>query len=88
MVREGRRWGDSHSQSGEPQGMTSECFTSWLGAMRTAKIAPTQAECARLLGISRQHVTRMKKEGTSSRVMALACRALLHRLGPYQEVVS
>jgi hypothetical protein len=41
-----------------------------------------------MLGVSRQHVTRMKKEGTSSRSMALACRALLHRLEPYREVVS
>lgn len=62
--------------------MTPDAFTSWLQAMRAAGLARSDAECARLLGISANSVVKMKRNGTDTRT-ALACRALLHRLEPW-----
>lgn len=62
--------------------MPPEAFTRWLADMKSAGLARSDAECARLLGISANGLLKMKKQGTDRRT-ALACRALLHRLEPY-----
>jgi DNA-binding CsgD family transcriptional regulator len=62
--------------------MTSTAFNSWLAEMKAAGLARSDAECARLLGVSANSVVSMKKQGADTRT-ALACRALLHRLQPY-----
>jgi DNA-binding CsgD family transcriptional regulator len=65
----------------EPK-MTNETFNNWLADMKSAGLARSDAECARLLGISANSVVTMKKNGADLRT-ALACRALLHRMEPY-----
>jgi hypothetical protein len=62
--------------------MTAEAFNNWLADMKSAGLARSDAECARLLGISANSVVTMKKNGADLRT-ALACRALLHRMEPY-----
>lgn len=62
--------------------MTADQFTRWLAEMKAAELARSDAECARLLGISANSVVAMKKNGADLRT-ALACRALLHRMEPY-----
>jgi DNA-binding CsgD family transcriptional regulator len=62
--------------------MTPETFIAWLADMKSAGLARSDAECARLLGISTNSVVTMKKRGADLRT-ALACRALLHRMEPY-----
>ena len=64
--------------------MTGEQFQQWLGEMKEAGLARSDAECARQLGISANSVVSMKDRGADRRT-ALACRALLHRLQPYGE---
>ena len=63
--------------------MTPQAFNNWLADMQSAGLARSDAACARLLGISANSVVAMKQRGTDLRT-ALACRALLHRLEPYQ----
>lgn len=62
--------------------MTPATFTAWLADMKSAGLARSDAECARLLGVSANSVVNMKRNGADHRT-ALACRALLHRLEPY-----
>jgi DNA-binding CsgD family transcriptional regulator len=62
--------------------MTPETFNRWLGEMKLAGLARSDAECARLLGLSANSIVTIKKNGADTRT-ALACRALLHRLEPY-----
>jgi hypothetical protein len=62
--------------------MTAAQFTAWLAAMKAAGLARSDAECGRLLGRSADQVVRYKQNG-ADRMVALACRALLHRLEPY-----
>lgn len=62
--------------------MTSEAFTHWLAEMKSNGLARSDAECARLLGVSANGLLKMKKQGVDKRT-ALACRALLHRMEPY-----
>lgn len=62
--------------------MTGPQFTAWLAAMKAAGLAKSDADCAKLLGISSNSVVTMKAKGADTRT-ALACRALLHRLEPY-----
>lgn len=64
--------------------MSAASFISWLADMKSAGLARSDAECARLLGISANSVVAMKKTGADRRT-ALACRALLHRMEPYGE---
>jgi|GEM_PF-2556605 len=64
--------------------MNASTFTAWLADMKSAGLARSDAECARLLGISANGLLKMKKQGTT-RQTALACRALLHRMTPYGE---
>ena len=63
--------------------MTSLAFNAWLAEMKSAGLARSDAECARLLGVSANTVVSLKREGADKRT-ALACRALLHRLEPFQ----
>lgn len=62
--------------------MDPDLFVAWLAEMKSAGLARSDAECARLLGISANSVLAMKERGADKRT-ALACRALLHRLEPY-----
>ena len=62
--------------------MTADQFARWLADMKSAGLARSDAECARLLGVSANSVVAMKKNGADLRT-ALACRALLHRMEPY-----
>ena len=62
--------------------MTTDQFTRWLADMKSSGLARSDAECARLLGISPNSVVAMKRNGADLRT-ALACRALLHRMEPY-----
>lgn len=62
--------------------MNESSFNFWLADMKSAGLARSDAECARLLGISANGLLKMKKQGTDKRT-ALACRALLHRMEPY-----
>lgn len=62
--------------------MTANEFVAWLADMKSAGLARSDAECARLLGVSANTVVSLKREGADTRT-ALACRALLHRLEPY-----
>jgi DNA-binding CsgD family transcriptional regulator len=62
--------------------MTPAAFNKWLAAMKAAGLARSAAEAGRLLGLSPNGVTYLKRHGTDLRT-ALACRALLHRLEPW-----
>lgn len=63
--------------------MSPDEFTNWLADMKAAiKGVSSDADCARLLGVSANAVVDMKKRGADQRT-ALACRALLHRMPPY-----
>jgi len=64
--------------------MTAPQFVAWLAAMKAAGLARSDAECARLLGISANSVVTMKDKGADRRT-ALACRALVHRLEPWAD---
>lgn len=63
-------------------GMTPEAFTAWLADMKSAGLARSDAECAKLLGVHPNGLLKRKKQGANLET-ALACRALLHRLEPY-----
>ncbi len=63
--------------------MTPQAFARWLAEMISAGEARSAKDCADLLGMSAEHVSRMKRRG-APRYVALACRALLHRLEPYK----
>ena len=63
--------------------MNSGSFTAWLADMKSAGLARSDAECARLLGLHVNSILAMKQKGADKRT-ALACRALLHRLEPYE----
>lgn len=63
--------------------MTAASFIAWLADMKSAGLGRSDAECARLLGLSANSVVKIKQNGTDRRT-ALACRALLHRLEPYE----
>lgn len=62
--------------------MTAGTFVQWLSEMKSAGLARSDAAAAKLLGISPNSVVKMKRRGCDRRT-ALACRALLHRLEPY-----
>jgi len=64
--------------------MPPDTFKRWLAEMKKAGLAKSDADCARLLGVSANAVVAMKKTGTDRRT-DLACRAILHRMGPYGE---
>jgi len=62
--------------------MTAVSFINWLAAMKAAGLARSDAECAKMLGISANGLLKRKRQGAGLEA-ALACRALLHRLEPY-----
>ena len=62
--------------------MTPAAFTTWLAEMKSAGLARSDAECAKLLGVHVNTLVRFKRRG-SDHVTALACAALLHRLDPH-----
>lgn len=64
--------------------MTPEIFCAWLYDMKKADLATSDRAAAQLLGVSANAVVALKKKGGDRR-LALACRALLHRLEPYGE---
>ena len=63
--------------------MTAAQFIDWLAAMKAAGLGRSDAACARLLGVSANTVVEMKQRGADTRT-ALACRALFHRLEPWE----
>jgi hypothetical protein len=63
--------------------MRPESFANWLADMKSAGLARSDAECARLLGKTDDTIIAYKRKGTD-RTVALACRALLHRMEPYE----
>lgn len=63
--------------------MTPASFINWLSDMKSAGLARSDAGCAKLLGITPNGLLKMKQRG-ASRAVALACRALLHRMDPYE----
>lgn len=62
--------------------MSPAAFCHWLAAMKAAGLASSDAAAGRLLGVSADTIVRRKTAGASVEV-ALACRALLHRMEPY-----
>ncbi len=67
--------------------MTPVSFTNWLAEMKSAGLATTDAASAKLLGIHPNSVVAMKRNGADLRT-GLACRAVLHRLEPYENETS
>lgn len=63
--------------------MTPTAFTAWLASMKEAGLARSDAAASRLLGVSANTVSEMKQRGADLRT-ALACRALFHRLEPWE----
>lgn len=61
--------------------MTPEAFARWLAEVKASGLARSDAEAARLIGY--RDVVRQKERGGDYR-LALACRAALHRLEPYE----
>jgi hypothetical protein len=62
--------------------MRPEAFIAWLADMKAAGLARSDADCAKMLGISANGLLKRKKQGASLET-SLACRALLHRMEPY-----
>jgi hypothetical protein len=63
--------------------MTPAAFIQWLAEMKFAGLARSEAECARLLGVTANTLLAWKANGTDLRT-ALACRALLHSMEPWK----
>ena len=61
--------------------MTADAFNRWLAEMKSAGLARFDKDCARALGF--RDVQTQKRNGGDMR-LALACRAALHRLEPYE----
>lgn len=64
--------------------MTGPEFKQWVEKMKTAGLAKSQAECARLLGITPKSACNMVKNGCDRRT-ELAGLALYHRLDKKDE---
>lgn len=63
--------------------MTPADVAAWIADMKEKRIATTDAECARLLGMHPNSIASMKQRGADRRT-ALACRALAHLMEPYK----
>lgn len=61
--------------------MTPEAFSRWLAEMKAAGLAKTDKDCAAALGY--RDVITQKRNGGDYR-LALACRAALLGLEPYE----
>ena len=64
--------------------MTPECFDQWLADMKSAGLVTSKKEVAALLGVTDDTITNYSKRG-GPHILALACRALIHRLEPYNQ---
>lgn len=62
--------------------MSGEAFTKWCAEMQRAGLVKTDKEAGELLGRSQDRMVAYKRDGADVSI-ALACRALLHRLEPY-----
>lgn len=62
--------------------MTGEQFKAWIAEMKEHGRAKNKMECAALLGISQNSIANLLAKGADTRT-ALACRALLLTLPPY-----
>lgn len=62
--------------------MTPEDFCRWLDELKAAGLSKSDADAGRQLGKSTDRIVHYKKNGADQTV-ALACRALLHRMEPY-----
>lgn len=62
--------------------MTAAAFNAWIAEMKSAGLAKSDADCARMLGYEPKHLPRQKSSGGDQR-LALACAALLSGLSPY-----
>lgn len=62
--------------------MTAEQFCQWLDEMKEADLSRSDADAGRQLGKSTDRIVHYKKNGADLTI-ALACRALLHRMQPY-----
>ncbi len=62
--------------------MTPEQFDAWLDEMISMGLAKDRAECAKMLGVDWMTMHKRRHEGADLET-ALACRALVHRLKPY-----
>lgn len=65
-----------------PPFMSGDDVARWLADMKASGRARSDAEAARLLGLTPRHVWGLKSTG-ASRAIALACRAALDGLEPY-----
>ena len=61
--------------------MTSDAFKRWLADMKSAGLAKSDADCARLLGY--RDVVIQKRNGGDQR-LAMASTAALHRMQAYE----
>lgn len=66
---------------GSPITFSAEAVCRWEADMREAKLAGSASECANKLGVSRNTFKSYKDDG-GPLMLALACRALLHKLEP------
>jgi DNA-binding Xre family transcriptional regulator len=66
--------------------MTPDAFRQWLAAMKAAGLARNERDCADALGITERTLSRIKVAGSDKRT-ALACNALIHRIGEYDPTV-
>jgi len=65
--------------------VTAEQFCLWLDEMKAAGLTRSDADAGRRLGKSTDRIVFYKKNGADITV-ALACRALLHRMQPYGSI--
>jgi len=62
--------------------MTPEQFKHWLAAVKASGQAKSDADAAKLIGVHANSLLRYKISG-ADKTIALACRAVFHKLGPY-----
>ena len=61
---------------------SGKTFCKWLDEMKAAGLIENDREAAKIFDVRPNTITSMKENGIDKRT-ALACRALLHRLEPY-----
>lgn len=62
--------------------MPPEAVKRWIAEMKRIGLAKSEGQCAKLLGVSPNTMTKLKRDGGDRRT-ALACRALRLGLEPY-----